>query len=799
MNRFFIRDYFNIVIIIFFVLLIFWQFFLKGLLPFPGDFMLAWFEPWKTDNFKNGVITISHKPIGDDIFRQIYPFKILGMELIKKLQLPLWNPYNGAGMPLLATMHTGLLNPFNFFFLILPNYLAWVFFLLAQPIFIGIFIYLYCQKIKLSKISSLFASLAFIFSGFIIIRIIYGDYDYAILALPLLLYFIESYLQNKHSRIILFIPFTVFFLFTSVQPQIIFYILVFVLIYFIYRLIQVGFKIKNFLFVLLFFSIGLGLSAIQLIPTLELLQNASINSFSSRFIFDRFLLPIQHFITIFIPNYFGNQATYNYWGSGDYIETIAYLGIIPCLFAYIGVVTKSTKNANIINFLSATILITILLTLDWLGTRLLFSLPLPILSTSIPSRILLLTTFSICILAAYGFEKWNFELALVKSFIYKLFPFVVFIIFLLLITFTAFKIGLDCHNEFIKNCRLIALRNTLVEIGISGIGGLLFIAYLRFKQKKLCKIFPLLIILLIVSIGLYNSNKYLPFTRKEAILPTNNLILNIQKEIGYQRIFGIGSANIKTNFATYFKFYDPNYYDPLYNKRYGELVAYANTGKLMEALPRSDVEITPEIDLSSDKLFRRNRLLDILGTKYLIYKKTEFNPGKKIENVIWQDDKWIILENENALPRFYFVQNYEVIANDKKILQRIYNPSFNPALSVILEKKPAISLVKISPTNTQKINLISYDEHSLKFKINIDKPALLVLTDNYFPDWKAFIDEKETELYRANYTLRAVPVNKENSIVELRYEPLSVKIGMLISVVSLFFYLIVINKILRVN
>lgn len=777
------------------VLLIFFNTFIKGIYPFPGDFMLAWFEPWKSESFLNGAITIPHKPIGDDIFRQIYPFKILAIEIFKKFQLPIWNPYNGAGMPLLATMHTGLLNPFNILFFIFPNYLAWTIFLIIQPLFIGIFTYLYCQKLKLNHISSLFASLSFVFSGFVIVRIIYGDYDYAILTLPLFLYLIESNLPNFSSKKILFIPFIVFLLFTSVQPQIIFYILTFILFYFIYRLKQLKlFQLKSFISFLSLILIGIGLSAIQLIPTIELFRNASINSFSSRFIFDRFLLPIQHLITIFIPNYFGNQATYNYWGKSDYIETITYLGIIPCFFAYIGIIIKKTKSINVINFFFIATIITILLTLDWFGTRLLFSFPIPILGTSIPSRIFFLTTFSLCILAAFGFEKLKSEITLSRSLIYKLSPFVLFVLLLFIVTLVTFKTNLDCHNEFIKNCRIIALRNTLVEIAVSGIGGFLIILLFIFRQNKLRNLLLFFIILLVIGIGLYNSNKYLPFSTKETFLPTNNLISNIQNKIGYERIFGIGSANIKTNFATYFHFYDPNYYDPLYNKRYGELVSYANTGKFIEVLPRSDVEINSEINLTLDKLFRRNRLLDILGTKYQIYKKSELKKEKNIENIIWQDDKWLILENKNVLPRFYLVKNYEVIQDDKQLLKTLFDSSFNPKDTVLLEKKPNIINLKSIKKAGQKVKLLKYEENYLKIKVESSENALLVVSDNYYPGWQAYINEKETPIYRANYTFRAIDVPKGESTIEFRYEPYSIKIGIIISSTFLLLYILVTSK-----
>src|SRR3989344_17237 len=106
-------------------LAVFKEFFIKHLYPFPGSYLLAWFEPWKSDHFVNGVIQIAHKPVASDIFRQIYPLKILSMDIFKTLQFPLWNPYNGAGMPLLATLNMGFLDPLNITYLIMSYPNAW--------------------------------------------------------------------------------------------------------------------------------------------------------------------------------------------------------------------------------------------------------------------------------------------------------------------------------------------------------------------------------------------------------------------------------------------------------------------------------------------------------------------------------------------------------------------------------------------------------------------------------------------------------------------------------------------------
>lgn len=774
--------------------LIFWKFFVKGLYPFPGDFLLAWYEPWKTQFFSNGTITLTHKPIADDVFRQIYPFKILAADMIKHFNFPLWNPYNGAGMPLLATMHVGFLTPFNLFFAFLPNFLAWSLYIMVQPLLLGIFTYLYCRKIYLSFRASLFSTVSFIFSGFVITRLIFGEYIYAFSMLPLILYLIESYIQNPKNKIILFLPLTIFFMFISGQPQIILYVIIFCLLYLLFRCQQIkkNYPSKNILLVLSLFGIGVGLSAIQILPTLELFFQAGINNLSSQFIFQRFLLPTQHLITIFIPNYFGNQATYNYWGFADYIETVASIGLIPCFLALFSFGKLNQKQIDVRRFFYITIILTILSTLDWFGTTFLFSLPIPIISTGIPSRIFALTSFCIAILAGYGFDKWlntnNF-----KEIRKHIIIFSTVIAIILFATFVFYALKISCNNQFILNCRSIALRNTILEIIAFVIFTSLFLLYIKYQKSIIHKLIPFIIFLLIITLGLYNSNKFLPFSRKETFLPQNDLIKAVKNKTLDARVFGMGGSNIKTDFATNFKFFDPNFYDPLYNKRYGELISYANTGKFSSVLPRSDVEIVSEINPRSDIKTRRDQLFELLSIKYLILKKEEtknINP----KNIIWEDNKWIIAINNHVLPRIYMVSSIEVINDDKKLLERLFHPSFMSGQTALLESTPATFKPSKERQNNWRVENATFASNQIIFNINATADGLLVLTDNYYPGWKAFIDNKQVPIYRTNYTFRGMVVPSGNHLVKFSNEPFSLKLGVIISSLFLFLYLIVIAK-----
>lgn len=783
------REYFFILTIALLIAtLMFWRFFVKGLYPFPADYMLAWYEPWKSDSFIDGTIQRAHKPILDDVFRVLYSFKVLAADLVKKTEWPLWNPYNGAGQPLMATMHSGFFNPFNAFFLFLSGPLAWSFYIIPQAILIILFTYTYCRSVTISPFGALFSSLSFVFSGFIVVRLLFGEFVYVLAFLPLLLAIIEWYRKNPKTKRMFLIPVIILFMFGSGQPQIILYSLLLTIVYMIYRLRTLP---KIALFILLI-VLGIGMSAAVLLPTIELAQHANVDAKTSTFIFDRFLLPITHLVTFVIPNYFGNQATYNYWGAGDYIETVAALGSIPVFLAYVGIVLARKRshipkiNARFFFIFSA--LFSILATLEWFGTKFLYSLPLPIISTGVPSRIFVLTIFSLSILAGYGFDTWISLKHLNTKLTRRVGLYSLFIGVIIAITAILYIRNTSCPTPFIQNCRAIALRNTVLETTAFSVFLLLSFAYVK-NLKPFRHIFPPVIVTIITLLGLYNSYKFLPFSQKETVLPRNPLIMAIQEHTRDARIFGLGEGNVKTDFATFFRFYDPNYFDPLYIKRYGELIMFGNRGKL--SIPaRSDVEITNEINLKNEAEERRRRLLSLLGVKYLIFKKSELKENSKYLNeTVWENKTWIIVRNHEALPRAFFVNQFEIASKKEILLERLFDSAFNPKSKVILEKD---ILQREEKASSGSATIVDYQENIVLIGTESNANQILVLSDNYYPGWKAFVDNDEVAIYRANYTFRAIVVPSGRHEVRFSYQPSSLRIGLLLSLGFTLFYLLLI-------
>lgn len=730
----------------------------------PASYMVAWYEPWKSMTASGETPTIAHKPVVDDAFRHLYPLRVLASDLMKQGKLPLWNPYNAVGTPLLAIMHPGYLTPFGFFFLFFPPPTAWSLYILLQPVVLGISMYWYGRILRLSPRASLFASIILLLSGFSVVRMEYGEFLYILSGLPLLLGIVELLRERPAHRAVWATPPIVFLLFLSGQPHMIVYVLGVFALYALVRLSMVQVVRLGMLS-----ALGVGMAAVQLVPSFELFTLSTIGRHTSQFIFDRFLLPFSHLVTILIPNYFGNQATYNYFGPHDYTETIAYVGTIPVFFTLLAF--GKGRRCGVIAFFAILAGIFVLATLQWFGARLFYLLPLPVLSADVPSRIFVLTTFSIAVLAGIGFDRWEKK----KSSVHMSAPLIGFLTvfgIVIIVTILAYLLKWPCPSASVPQCRLVSVRNTFIEVASFG---LFFLISSVMRHKSRLWI-PLI---LVFVVGWYNANKFLPFSPKEMIFPNAPVLTALQSLTRDQRFFAIGKAQIRTNLAAAYHLSSPEYFDPLHVRRYAELVSFANTGDSQNGITRSDILIVHDATPSADTADRRIRLLDLVSVSHLLFRKDELPVPAGVEPA-WQDATWYITTRPSALPRMYVVSSAEVVRDARAQVDRLFDPSFDPRSTVLLEMQPTEEII---PDANARILAIAYQEQSVVTRVQTSAPAILVLTDTWYPGWIARVDGKDSPIYRANYTFRAVVVPQGEHEVVFSYEPFSVRLGLIISIV----------------
>lgn len=772
----------SLIIVIFLLGLFFNQVFFKAKVPFPGDLLVSEYQPWKSESYLGyNPGSIPNKAQYPDTIRQLYPWRTLATNIFKSGQIPLWNPYNFSGSPLLANFQSAVFYPLSWLSLIMPQIWSWTVMIIFQPLAALIFTYLYCRKLKLFFVPSWFAALTYAFCAFSAVWLEYNTIGQVVVWLPMLLLAVEHFPEKNKQHWFIFFALGIAFSLLAGHPQVSGYLLLFSLIY-------AWFRLNNwrlFSRVIIFSLIGVGLSAIQLIPGMELISQAARSPHPVDIYLQKILIQPWQLIMTLVPDLFGNPATRNYWPLDTYVGKVTTVGIVGLILALISL--KFFRKDNLIRFFSiASLAILILITANPL-TALLYRVPLPFFSSSSPTLMTFLLAFSLSVLSAFGFEALLKNKVDVKKIICWLGFFTLIFVALWLSMYLVPKfIHADWAGKLVNGKRVL-LQQTFIFVAA---GALLLLSF----KNKFKPVFYLLIFIQIFELFL-GFRKFNPFVPKELVFPQSQVFNFLTNQNSVYRFWSVGSAAIDANFASGYSLFSPNGYDPLYPKRYGEFIQSTLNGKIHTDFTdqtRSDANIAPG---SGDRELNGNlyrlKVLDLLGVKYVLDRSENGMSEKGLAPArfkeIWKQNDWIIYDNLKAAPRFFLTSDYRVFTNNSDFEKKFFDSKFDPSKAVLLEKELP---EKLESSPRDKVDLIKYSPDEVLFKTQSLGSSLLFLSDVFYPGWQAWVDDSPVEILRADYAFRAVVVTPGNHLVRFIFKPKSFTIGLVISLISLFVLII---------
>jgi hypothetical protein len=91
----------------------------------------------------------------------------------------------------------------------------------------------------------------------------------------------------------------------------------------------------------------------------------------------------------------------------------------------------------------------------------------------------------------------------------------------------------------------------------------------------------------------------------------------------------------------------------------------------------------------------------------------------------------------------------------------------------------------VGPPTPASAEVRAYGPTRVRVATASGAPAYLVLTDTWFPGWRVRVDGRDAVLWRADHAFRAVVVPAGRHEVEFRFESRSLKLGLLLSILSL--------------
>ena len=206
---------------------------------------------------------------------------------------------------------------------------------------------------------------------------------------------------------------------------------------------------------------------------------------------------------------------------------------------------------------------------------------------------------------------------------------------------------------------------------------------------------------------------------------------------------------------------------------------------MMQRNPRKPLQImTRRTELRYG--FVRSKLFDLLNIKYLITTVDRTPPHDWDRNrfrVVYSNEL-VIYENRSVLPRAFVVPRAEVVTSGDETLKRLLDAAYNPREIVFLEEAVNRRDLPKYPESPTSVSIQKYEPEYASFKV-AGGGGFLVLSDTYHSGWKVRVDGQPARLYRANYFMRAVPVPAGDHLIEFEYRPLSFRLGVWITFLSL--------------
>ncbi|HVS21342.1 MAG TPA: YfhO family protein [Pyrinomonadaceae bacterium] len=161
-----------------------------------------------------------------------------------------------------------------------------------------------------------------------------------------------------------------------------------------------------------------------------------------------------------------------------------------------------------------------------------------------------------------------------------------------------------------------------------------------------------------------------------------------------------------------------------------------------------------------------------------------------------KSDRWKLLtqthdvdiyENARTLPRAWLASDARVL-DESAMLEVIRTgklpdgSKWEPLRTVLVEAAPANFAAATRSEGHAEIT--RYEPNEVDLKTEAGAASILVLSENHYPGWRAYVDGWRVDVMRVDYNLRGVMVPAGKHNVTFAYWPKSVMIGLLISLLT---------------
>ena len=742
---------------------------------------------------------------GSDTLGLGYMARAFFAETLRTTGFPVWNPVLLGGTPFLESLAGGdsLYPPSLLLLVVMETYRALGWKLVLHVFLAGCFMHAWLRMLGVSRAASLVGGVAYLLTPTLVTLVFPGnDGKLMVTALaPLLFWAVEWVFRRRDLVPLAAEGAIVALVILTTQFQMAYFLFGAAGTYAVFRAVQEGAArggpaVKRLALFVLFSVLGAGAAGVQLIPSVAYVlehsrrtmttvaaeEGAGVEYSSS------WSLHPEEAVALVVPEFVGNSAADadwaqgTYWGRNPVKLNHEYLGLVALLLAVLSL--SGTGWRGIRWFL-----------LGLGGTALLFALGthtpvwrvayelLPGISLfRAPSMAVFLTAFAVSTLAALGVER---------------------------------GLEITARGETGRVVRPLLVAGGLVALGLvlAASGALL--------QAWTAVIHPGL-----TEEGLQALGRAAPFITRGFFVATlfSAVTLGVWWAYGRRFLNGAGlvfllallvaADEIRVDRA-FVRTLDPGAFltaDP--NVRFLQARAEEEPPFRVFSMVQGGQDVIPGmhgLDLAGghhpNDLARYRELIGMEGSgipEHLALFHPNVMRILNVRYVLWPDAQYDILEGAEpvsrtvladgsplvsvypypGLPRVRVVGEAIVVPEDRTLAVILGEDevTYDPARQTVLVEPPPIEVG--GPDVRGTATWVDRTPNRLVLDVEASGPALLVLSENWYPSWRASVDGEPARVLRADHTLRAVAVPQGAHRVELWYESPLLRASAGVSVIS---------------
>jgi len=661
-------------------------------------------------------------------------------------KVPVWNPYQFCGIPYIDGFHGDTFYPFSIIKFFMSAYRALGWNMLLHVFLAGITMFFCARAFKRSQMASVLAAVSYMFAAYFISQVAPGhDGKMFVTSLfPLTLMFIELGFRGRPLLYFSLLGLTIGIIILTPHPQMAYYTLWACAFYFVFKLIttyvdhkSVPALVKPTSLFVAAVIIGLAISAIHFYPGYKYVKNYSPRADEKRGEewARSWSLHWEETASLVVPEFCGvsGDRQSSYWGKNAFKDNSEYAGAVPLLMALVAVIMIRSRKTWFFGGL-AVFAVIYGLSGDTPFFYLFYNLIPNVKSTRAWSMIMFLFSFSIALLAAFGLDfviekSRHLKDQKRRALNIALFglPGLVFIGALFFAAAPEAAIGIY-KGIFYSN--VSPQKNAILQNHLPTITAGFWITFFflaasaaaawLYSRKKAA----VLILWIIIAAAFVDAYRFdLKFIRtydQQTTFSANPLVDYFKSLPGKFRVLDMSGGYLPTNYLPMFGIEEMTSYHGNQPRWFNKLFNRSSTARTLNLINMSNTRyllVSPTSPMRADRLAAAG-----------------FPEVKR-----WQNLQ--VFENPLANDRAYIVHDWRIDSIEDNIDQIVLTQSFDPRKQVGLFADPGIPAVTDSATVADdKATIETYQNDYISVKTETAADGILVLADNWYPDWKAFLD-----------------------------------------------------------